>query len=165
MTTARLRSTRRAWPCSGQDLAHRPQNRSALASMSGVDDRPLIPNRSCEHQRNEGQVPSQSEARRPGPPATAVAGAAHTGGATVHLTRREAQQLTKSLERQLKAIRSSLAFWKHEISCFQTQPPFSLEAKEFEAELIQRLFLELYDITKTNAKHETAYKTAKYQEQ
>ncbi|MGM0953776.1 MAG: hypothetical protein ACQEW7_12455 [Pseudomonadota bacterium] len=164
MTTARLRSTRRAWPCSGQGFAHSPQNGSALASLTGVDDRPLIPNRSCEHQRNAGQAPSPSEARQPGPSATVVAGTAQPGGVAVYLNRREARQLAKSLERQLKAIRSSLAFWKHETANCGTQPPFNMAAKLYEAELIQRLYLELFDITKTNTQYEKAYKTAKYQE-
>jgi hypothetical protein len=85
-------------------------------------------------------------------------------GVALYLTNKEARQLQRSLERQLKAIRSSLAFWKHEIANFDTEPPFNLKAKLYEADVIQRLFMELHDITKNQAKHETAYKTAQYQE-
>jgi hypothetical protein len=172
MTTARLRSTRRAWPCSGQGFAHSPQNGSALASVPGVDDRPLIPSRSSEHTRQAERAGHASDRRQqgssPGRAATSVAGSeatrARPGGVALTLTRREANQLKNSLERQLKAIRSSLAFWKHETANCGTEPPFNMAAKLYEAELIQRLYLELFDITKTNTHYEKAYKTAKYQE-
>jgi len=172
MSTARLRSTRRAWPCSGQGFAHSPQNGSVLASLTGVDDRPLIPSRSSEHARQAERAGNASDRRQqgssPGRAATSVAGSeatrARPGGVALTLTRREANQLKNSLERQLKAIRSSLAFWKHEIANFDTEPPFNLKAKLYEAEVIQRLFMELHDKTKTHTQYEKAYKTAKYQE-
>ncbi|GHD52492.1 hypothetical protein [Marinobacter persicus] len=86
-------------------------------------------------------------------------------GVALYLTNKEARQLQRSLERQLKAIRSSLAFWKHETANYGTQPPFHLAAKLKEAELIQRVYLGLFDVNKANSETETAYKTAKYQEQ
>lgn len=49
MTGARLRSTRSAWPCPGQGLAHSPQKRAAPVTVARADDRPLIQSPSGEH--------------------------------------------------------------------------------------------------------------------
>jgi len=133
-------------------LAHSPRNGAAPVTVTRVDDRPLSPSPSgeqseqAERARQQGSSPVRAETLVSG----SVATRARPGGVALHLTNREAQQLKKSLELQLKAIRSSLAFWKHEIANYQTQLPFSLESKQYEAELIQRLYLELFDATKKN---------------
>jgi len=114
----------------------------------------------AERARQQGSSPVRADTLVSG----SEASRARPGGVALHLTNKEARQLKKSLECQLKAIRSSLAFWKHETANYGTNPPFNMAAKLYEAELIQRLFLELFDITKTNTQYETAYKTAKYQE-
>jgi hypothetical protein len=44
---------------------------------------------------------------------------------------------------------------------FGQKPPFDMAAKAYEAELIQRLYLELFDANKAIKKSETAYKAAK----
>lgn len=166
MTGARLRSTRSAWPCPGQGLAHSPQKRAAPVTVARVDDRPLIQSPSGEHSeqaeraRQKGSSPVRAETSVSG----SVATRARPGGIAIELTLKEAQQLQKSLERQLKAICSSLAFWKHETALCGTEPPFNMAAKHYEAELIKRLYLGLYDTTKTMQQNETAYKAAKYQE-
>ncbi len=79
----------------------------------------------------------------------------------LQLNKREARQLQNSLERQLKAISSSLSFWKHETAFTGQNPPFDMASKLYEAQLIKRLYLELFDINKAIKHSETAYKTAK----
>lgn len=167
MTGARLRSTRSAWPCAGQAVSHSPQPGAALAPMSGVDDRPLIQNRSGEQRRQaergrqQGSSPVRAETLVSGSEASrARPGGVARKSVVLSLTAKESRQLQNSLERQLKAIRSSLAFWKHEMA-FGQKPPFDLAAKAYEAELIQRLYLELFDANKAIKKSETAYKAAK----
>lgn len=167
MTGARLRSTRSAWPCAGQAVTHSPQPGAALATMSGVDDRPLIQNRSGEQRRQaergrqQGSLPVRAETLVSGSEASrARPGGVARKPVTLSLTLKESRQLQNSLERQLKAIRSSLAFWKHEMAIGQ-KPPFDIAAKAYEAELIQRLFLELFDANKAIQNAETAYNTAK----
>lgn len=167
MTGARLRSTRSAWPCAGQAVTHSPQSGAALASVSGVDDRPLIQNRSGEQRRQaergrqQGSLPVRAETLVSGSEASrARPGGVARKPVTLSLTLKESRQLQNSLERQLKAIRSSLAFWKHEMAIGQ-KPPFDIAAKAYEAELIQRLFLELFDANKAIQNAETAYNTAK----
>lgn len=167
MTGARLRSTRSAWPCAGQAVTHSPQPGAALAPVSGVDYRPLIQNRSGEQRgqaergRQQGSLPVRAETLVSG----SEASRARPGGVArkpvlLSLTAKEARQLQNSLERQLKAIRSSLTFWKHEMA-FGQKPPFDMASKAYEAELIQRLYLELFDANKAIKKSETAYKAAK----
>lgn len=173
MTGARLRSTRSAWPCAGQAVTHSPQPGAALATMTGVDDRPLIQNRSGEQRmqtecaghlgdrRQQGSSPVRAETLVSGSEASrARPGGVARKPVTLSLTLKESRQLQNSLERQLKAIRSSLAFWKHEMAIGQ-KPPFDIAAKAYEAELIQRLFLELFDANKAIQNSETAYNTAK----
>lgn len=167
MTGARLRSTRSAWPCAGQAVTHSPQPGAALAPVSGVDDRPLIQNRSGEQRRQaergrqQGSSPVRAETLVSGSEASrARPGGVARKPVTLSLTLKESRQLQNSLERQLKAIRSSLAFWKHEMAVGQ-KPPFDIAAKAYEAELIQRLFLELFDANKAIQNAETAYNTAK----
>jgi hypothetical protein len=115
----------------------------------------------AERARQQGLSPVRAVTSVTG----SAASKARPEGVALYLTNKEARQLQRSLERQLKAIRSSLAFWKHETSNCGTEPPFSMAAKLYEAELIRRLYLELFDVTKKNSQYETAYKTAKYQEQ
>lgn len=172
MTGARLRSTRSAWPCAGQGLAHSPQKRATPGTVTRADDpRPLIQSPSCEQLRQaergrqQGSSPvraetlvSGSEASRARPEGVA------RKPVTLSLTAKEARQLQISLERQLKAICSSLTFWKHEIANYGTQPPFHMDGKLYEAELIQRLYLELFDANKAIKNAKTAYKTAKNSE-
>lgn len=168
MTGARLRSTRSAWPCAGHGLAHRPQKRATLGTVSRVDDhRPLSPSWSCEQLRQaergrqQGSLPVRAETLVSGSEASrARPGGVARKPVTLSLTLKESRQLQNSLERQLKAIRSSLAFWKHEMAIGQ-KPPFDMAAKAYEAELIQRLFLELFDANKAIKNSETAYNTAK----
>ena len=167
MTGARLRSTASAaWPCAGQGLAHSPHKRAAPVTVTRVDDRPLSLSpsgeqlRQAERGRQQGSSPVRAVTLVTG----SEASRARPGGVALRLTNKEARQLKKSLECQLKAIRSSLAFWKHETANYGTKPPFNMAAKLYEAELIQRLYLELFDVTKANTQYEKAYKTAKYQE-
>lgn len=167
MTGARLRSTRSAWPCAGQAVPHSPQKGATTVAVPRVDDRPLIQSPSCEQRRQaergrqQGSLPVRAETLV----SVSEASRARPGGVArkpvlLSLTAKESRQLQNSLERQLKAIRSSLAFWKHEMA-FGQKPPFDMAAKAYEAELIQRLYLELFDANKAIKKSETAYKAAK----
>lgn len=167
MTGARLRSTRSAWPCAGQAVSHSPQPGAALAPVSGVDDRPLIQNRSGEQRRQaergrqQGSSPVRAETLVSGSEASrARPGGVARKPVVLSLTAKESRQLQNSLERQLKAIRSSLTFWKHEMA-FGQKPPFDMASKAYEAELIQRLYLELFDANKAIQNAEMAYNTAK----
>lgn len=177
MTGARLRSTRSAWPCAGHGLSHSPQKGAALVSVPRVGDpRPLSQSRSCEHRRQAERAGQRPEVTgivtrqgRNGVTGSEASRARPEGVTqpriTLELTKREARQLQESLERQLKAISSSIAFWKHELSYTGQNAPFDMAAKLYEADLIKRLYLELFDANKAMKLNETAYKTAKDSEQ
>lgn len=177
MTGARLRSTRSAWPCAGHGLSHSPQKGAALVTVPRVGDpRPLSQSRSCEHRRQAERAGQRPEVTgivtrqgRNGVTGSEASRARPEGVTqpriTLELTKQEARQLQKSLERQLKAIQSSLSFWKHETANYGTQPPFYMAGKLYEADLIKRLYLELFDANKAMKLNETAYKTAKDSEQ
>lgn len=177
MTGARLRSTRSAWPCAGRGLSHSPQKGAALVSVPRVGDpRPLSQSRSCEHRRQAERAGQRPEVTgivtrqgRNGVTGSEASRARPEGVTqpkiTLELTKREARQLQESLERQLKAISSSIAFWKHELSYTGQNAPFDMAAKLYEADLIKRLYLELFDANKAMKLNETAYKTAKDSEQ
>src|SRR5690554_5611507 len=176
MTGARLRSTRSAWPCAGRGLSHSPQKGAALVTVPRVGDpRPLSQSRSCEHRRQAERAGQRPEVTgivtrqgRNGVTGSEASRARPEGVTqpriTLELTKRESRQLQNSLERQLKAIRSSLGFWRHETANFGTEPPFDMASKLYEAELIQRLYFELFDANRAIKNAETAYKTAKYTE-
>lgn len=177
MTGARLRSTRSAWPCAGRGLSHSPQKGAALVTVPRVGDpRPLSQSRSCEHRRQAERAGQRPEVTgivtrqgRNGVTGSEASRARPEGVTqpriTLELTKREARQLQESLERQLKAISSSIAFWKHELSYTGQNAPFDMAAKLYEADLIKRLYLELFDANKAMKLNETAYKTAKDSEQ
>ena len=177
MTGARLRSTRSAWPCAGRGLSHSPQKGAALVAVPRVGDpRPLSQSRSCEHRRQAERAGQRPEVTgivtrqgRNGVTGSEASRARPEGVTqpkiTLELTKREARQLQESLERQLKAISSSIAFWKHELSYTGQNAPFDMAAKLYEADLIKRLYLELFDANKAMKLNETAYKTAKDSEQ
>lgn len=177
MTGARLRSTRSAWPCAGHGLSHSPQKGAALVTVPRVGDpRPLSQSRSCEHRRQAERAGQRPEVTgivtrqgRNGVTGSEASRARPEGVTqpriTLELTKREARQLQESLERQLKAISSSIAFWKHELSYTGQNAPFDMAAKLYEADLIKRLYLELFDANKAMKLNETAYKMAKDSEQ
>lgn len=140
------------------------------------DPRPLSQSRSCELRRQAERAGQRPEVTgivtRQGRNGVTGSGAsrARPEGVTqlkitLELNKQEARQLQKSLERQLKAISSSIAFWKHELSYTGQNAPFDMAAKLYEADLIKRLYLELFDANKAMKLNETAYKTAKYSEQ
>lgn len=164
MTGARLRSTRSAWPCAGQDLAHSPRNRAAVATMTGVDDRPLIPSRRSEHKRQtecgrqEGSLPGRAATLGAGSNATR----ARTAGVAINVTDSEALILQRLFQRHMIALNQSVTFWRKELA-FGQKPAFELSYREKEAELMQRLYLALFDVNKQNPKlnKANAYKSAK----
>ena len=140
------------------------------------DPRPLSQSRSCEHRRQAERAGQRPEVTgivtrqgRNGVTGSEASRARPEGVTqpkiTLELTKREARQLQESLERQLKAISSSIAFWKHELSYTGQNAPFDMAAKLYEADLIKRLYLELFDANKAMKLNETAYKTAKDSEQ
>jgi hypothetical protein len=60
------------------------------------------------------------------------------------------------------ALNQSVTFWRKELA-FGQKPAFELSYREQEAELMQRLYLALFDVNKQNPKlnKANAYKTAK----
>jgi len=160
MISARLRSTRSAWPCTDQAVPHVAGKRAETVSRG--ENPPLIP--SCEQSRQaeRGRQQGSSPVRA----ATVVAGSIATracpGRVALNITDTESLMLQRLLERQLTAISQSVAFWKREIA-FGQEPTFSIALREQEAVLIKRLYFGLFDINKSNPKlvKTNAYKTAK----
>ena len=115
--------------------------------MTGEGARPLIQSceqmRQAERGRRQGSLPvrvatlvARSEASR-----------ARPEGVALDLTDEETDFLRRVLERHLKAARSSLAFWKHEMANHGAKPPFNLDERARESEFVLRLYLALHDVT------------------
>ena len=147
MTRASLRQHGgAAWACPGQAVPHSPRN--GAVTMTGEGARPLIQSREqmrqAERGRRQGPLPVRAET----PSGSGRAATrARPGGVALDLTEEETEFLLRVLERHLKAARSSLAFWKHEMVNHGVNPPFNLDERARESEFVLRLYLALHDVT------------------
>ena len=160
MTGARLRSTRSAWPCAGHALTHSPQERAE--TLTRGENPPLIPSREHKRQAERGRQPGSSPVRAATLGAGSKATRAHPGGVALEVSYSEALMLQRLFERHMIALNSSVTFWRKELA-FGHSPTFELSYREREAELMQRLYLALFDVNKQNPKlnKANAYKLAK----
>src|SRR5690554_5979893 len=105
MTGARLRSTRSAWPCAGQDVPHVARNRAETLTRGEVFFLIL----SCEQSRQaeRGRQPGSSSVRAATLGAGSKATRAYPGGVAINITDSEALVLQRLFERHMIALNSS----------------------------------------------------------
>lgn len=152
MTGARLRSTAAPHGLAPVGPCHTVRMGSARVTDGAAPL--LIP--SQEHRQQAERAGSEGDRRQQGllPVRAATLGAgseaskARPEGVALSLSYEDADRLKVVLSRHLKAIRKSVAFWEHEHKTTLTELQFDLEERKREAELIQRVYLELFDVSK-----------------